>query len=102
MFNSSKKKKKRKKKTLKKLKENLKIPIFSRALYRTLISDWKAALLATSLLKDVGLVTANNKEKVIDPNNVLRDKMKLGEIVVQETAITFVSCEVKVLYFDDR
>lgn len=82
--------------------QRLKLPNFSSAVFRTQTSKRDAALLASSLLEDIGVVTPENKEKVIDPNKIQRGKQSLSKHILKETSTTLQQKKLKAIYFDGR
>ena len=54
------------------------------AVFRTGVSDRQAALIASSVLQDAGIVTSEDSELVVDKNKLRREKRKLGKKIQEE------------------
>lgn len=80
----------------------LQLPSFSTAVYRTKTSSRNAAILASSLMEDIGQVTTDKIENVIDPSKVRREKRKLSTSLLNQTDANIKDKEIKGLYFDGR
>ena len=63
----------------------LQLPAFCTAVYRTKTSTRHAALLASPLLEDVGMVTSENTENVINASKIQRQKNVLGTTILADT-----------------
>lgn len=80
----------------------LQLPAFCTAVYRTKTSTRHAALLASSLLEDVGMVTSENTENVIDASKIQRQKNVLATTILADTDAALKEKKLRALYFDGR
>ena len=79
-------------------KMTLSLPSLAKASDRTGVSDRSAAVIATSVLHDVGIVSPTNTTDVIDQNKVRRERSKTCENLQQNDACF----EIEGLFFDGR
>ncbi|GBL90668.1 hypothetical protein AVEN_219336-1 [Araneus ventricosus] len=69
------------------------------AVFRTGVSERDETLIASAVLQDAGLFTAE-KNLVVDKNNVRREKQKLGEKIQEEENLD--ALKIKSVFFDGR
>lgn len=66
------------------------------------VSDRAAAAIASSVLKDVGLITSKNSDLVIDKNKLRREKSKVRNDIKFQALSKAQASPLKGLYFDGR
>lgn len=70
------------------------------AAFRTGVSDRDAALIASAVLQDAGLVTIKDKNLVVDKNKIRREKNKLGKRIQEDENLD--ELKIKSVFFDGR
>ncbi|GBO38246.1 hypothetical protein AVEN_184818-1 [Araneus ventricosus] len=66
------------------------------------VSDRAAAAFASSVLHDVGLITSNNSDLVVDENKLRREKAKVRKDLKFQALSEAQALPLKGLYFDGR
>ncbi|GBM05577.1 hypothetical protein AVEN_94839-1 [Araneus ventricosus] len=69
---------------------------------RCAVSDRAVAEIASSVLHDVGLITSNSSDLVVDENKLLREKAKVRKDLKFQDLSEAQALPLKGLYFDDR
>ncbi|GBM60207.1 hypothetical protein AVEN_273516-1 [Araneus ventricosus] len=66
------------------------------------VSDWDVAAIASSVLHDVGLITRNNLDLVVDKNKLRREKAKVRKDLKFQALNKAQTLPLKGPHFDDR
>ncbi|GBM46199.1 hypothetical protein AVEN_270211-1 [Araneus ventricosus] len=66
------------------------------------VSDRAVAAVASSVLHDVGLITSNNSDLVVDGNKLRREKAKIRKDLKFQALSEAQALPLKGLYFDGR
>lgn len=82
-------------------KMTISLPSLAKACDRTGVSDRSAAVLATSVLHDLGVVSPIDRSKVIDRSKIRRERIKSRE-KLQQNADQFDHTDIEGIFFDGR
>ncbi|GBL60564.1 hypothetical protein AVEN_187135-1 [Araneus ventricosus] len=66
------------------------------------VSDRAIAAIASSVLHDVGLITSNNSDLVVDENKLRREKVRVRKDLKSQALSEAQELTLKGLYFDGR
>jgi len=80
----------------------VKLPNFAQAIARARVSKRQAARLASSLLENLGMVSPENTDSVIDPSKVQREQKTFQKGTLKRAAEALQGRKIKSIYFDGR
>lgn len=79
-------------------KKRLNFPSLALACDRTGVSDRAAAIIASSVLKDVGIISSNDPSGVIDRSKLRRERAKVRSTLQEANRNKIIRC----MYFDGK